>query len=240
MPAPQASTASAGPNRRRATSGCRLAAAIAQPAPWPRHQAVLASAPAMTSVTWASVVRCSSSPPSERGSSRRNRRASCSAATTSAGSARPVSIASARPFRKSTRPWARATASGGVSGPRAGIGMGLGWLARCLLMSILADLFGNDAHRRGAALPLHRLEIAGVLAVLADDDVDEGVLGPVEPGQLAGRAAGVHPAALQNLARRGAGGGGQQHAVLHHRTLRHHAADPDQRAAADDAVLEGD
>jgi hypothetical protein len=76
-------------------------------------------------------------------------------------------------------------------------------------------------------------EVARVLAILADDDVDQGVLALIEPRHLAGRIAAVHPAALQHLAGRGAGGRGQQHPVLHHRALRHHAADADQRSVAD-------
>src|SRR5262245_2203151 len=125
MPAPQARTASAGPKKRRATSGLRYTAAIAHPAAWPMHQAVLASAPPITSMTSARLFKCSSSPPRVRGSRSRNSLAWCNDATMSGGRARATSIRSAEERSTSTRPCARLTASAawtarviGRAGPR--------------------------------------------------------------------------------------------------------------------------
>ena len=160
MPAPQARTASAGPNKRRATSGFRLAAAIAQPAPWPMHQAVLASAPAITSITWARVLRCNSSPPSDRGSRSRNSLASCSAATISAGSARAASIRSAEARRRSRPRHGR----GRPHHPRVGVAgrhLSLDVVDLCPLASACSCRV-NPARSRAKLAPIGALLAMGV------------------------------------------------------------------------------
>ena len=61
---------------------------MAQPPAWLRHQAVEASARAMVSITWKKVTGSVSIPSDERGSSRRNSRASCSLSSRAGGSRR--------------------------------------------------------------------------------------------------------------------------------------------------------
>ena len=65
---------------------------MAQPPAWLRHQAVEASARAMVSMTWKKVTGSVSIPFDERGSSRRNSRASCSLSSSAGGSRRVLSI----------------------------------------------------------------------------------------------------------------------------------------------------
>src|SRR6266851_5415278 len=65
-----------------------------QPPAWLRHQAVLASARAMVSMTWKKVIGSVSIPFAERGSSRRNSRASWSLSRSAGGSRRLSSISS--------------------------------------------------------------------------------------------------------------------------------------------------
>src|SRR5258708_40082344 len=63
-----------------------------QPLAWLRHHAVLASARAMVSMTWKKVMGSVSIPFDERGSNRRNSRASCSLSRSVGGSRRLSSI----------------------------------------------------------------------------------------------------------------------------------------------------
>jgi hypothetical protein len=65
---------------------------MAQPPAWLRHQAVEASPRAMVSMTWKKVTGSVSSPWIERGSSRRNSRASCSLSSSAGLRRRPSSI----------------------------------------------------------------------------------------------------------------------------------------------------
>src|SRR5947209_6541403 len=65
---------------------------MAQPPAWLRHQAVEASSRAMVSITWKKVTGSVSIPSDERGSSRRNSRASWSLSSKAAGSRRDASI----------------------------------------------------------------------------------------------------------------------------------------------------
>src|SRR6195952_827631 len=65
---------------------------MAQPPAWLRHQAVEASSWAMVSITWKKVTGSVSIPSEERGSSRRNSRASCSLSSKAGGSRRDASI----------------------------------------------------------------------------------------------------------------------------------------------------
>src|SRR5258707_10646965 len=65
-----------------------------QPPAWLRHQAVLASARAMVSMTWKKVMGSVSIPFDERGSSKRNSRASWSLSRSAGGSRRLSSISS--------------------------------------------------------------------------------------------------------------------------------------------------
>src|SRR5262245_43430745 len=114
MPAggPQATSASRAPNTSRAILGsrnpaeCELATACA------RHQAGLASAAAIVSITWLKVARSAAAPPSETGSKMWNRPASCIAASTSAGIRRSFSVRSAAASTMGASSRARATQSG--------------------------------------------------------------------------------------------------------------------------------
>lgn len=65
---------------------------MAQPPAWPRHQAVEASSWAMVSITWKKVTGSVSIPSAERGSSRRNSRASWSLSSKTGGSQQDDSI----------------------------------------------------------------------------------------------------------------------------------------------------
>src|ERR1700712_3962954 len=65
---------------------------MAQPPAWLRHQAGEASSWAMVSITWKKVTGSVSIPSDERGSSRRNSRASCSWSSRAGGSRRDASI----------------------------------------------------------------------------------------------------------------------------------------------------
>src|SRR5581483_10163392 len=98
----------------------------------------------------------------------------------------------------------------------------------------------GGAAQQGLSRRLHpvlqRVEVACVLTILLNDERRQRLLGLVEAGKPACRAAGVEPSTLEHLARRRAGGSREQHAVAHHRALSHRAADADQRALADDAV----
>jgi hypothetical protein len=60
---PQDRTASGAPKISRATAGSTYAAASEQPEPWATHQAVLASALAISSMTATNVAGSTSSPP---------------------------------------------------------------------------------------------------------------------------------------------------------------------------------
>ena len=65
---------------------------MAQPPAWLRHQAVEASPRAIVSITWKKVTGSVSIPSDERGSSRRNSRASWSLSSSAGGSRRVSSI----------------------------------------------------------------------------------------------------------------------------------------------------
>src|SRR5258708_6043805 len=85
---------------------------MAQPLPWHRHHAALASRLATASMTCAKVTGSTWAPPTPRGSSRRNSPASTSASCTASGtlprrslSAAPASIAGPRLSTRSSRSW---------------------------------------------------------------------------------------------------------------------------------------
>ena len=115
---------------------------MAQPPAWLRHQAVLASAVAMVSMTWKKVTGSVSSPFCERGNSRRNRRASCSASSSDAGNRRSRSMSTASEAIRGTNARARSTMSDCLSG-----GVTMRMSKRCL------QRFGRSAQGdRDAAL----------------------------------------------------------------------------------------
>ncbi len=83
------------PKISRAMSGASKAAVIEQPEFWLRHQAVLASILASSSMTGTYSGSNSSAPSSERGNTMRNSPRSISASTISWGSSRSRSISAA-------------------------------------------------------------------------------------------------------------------------------------------------
>src|SRR5438067_13426793 len=87
----------------------------ALPAPWLTHQAVLASAVAIVSTTWANVARSVSAPPSTAGTSIRKKPASTIACTSAAGRRRSRSIWSAAAAIDGTS--SRAASTSATGGP---------------------------------------------------------------------------------------------------------------------------
>src|SRR5216683_3049100 len=83
-----------------------------QPLAWLRHQAVLASPRAIVSITWKRVTGSVSSPFAERGSSRRNSRASCSLSSSAGGSRRLSSTSSEAASTNGRSAWAREITAG--------------------------------------------------------------------------------------------------------------------------------